>query len=265
MPTAIHPTRRRGLLVCVALAGVTVLGACSDDESGGETSAAPSTSGVEQRSTDEFCAVAEEIAALEGAPTAELSSRYADLAPEGARADAELVAEVAAEHDGDSVALIAAFADDELDEAFRRLTAVETDTCGMEPPDGPAEAMEVDPAANRVDIVAVDYAFEGPSTVAAGPTSFVLRNDGDEAHFLLVAQIADGHTMEEALSYEGDPAEAGLITGVEVESDLAAPGGDEEVANLDLEPGTYAMLCFIPAADGTPHAFMGMASELIVT
>ena len=46
---------------------------------------------------------------------------------------------------------------------------------------------------------------------------------------------------------------------------MAAPGGDdEEVITFDLEPGTYALLCFIPSADGTPHTALGMHAELIV-
>ena len=73
-------------------------------------------------------------------------------------------------------------------------------------------------------------------------------------------------TLDEALAHDGDPEEAGLVEDVEGgDSPLAAPGGeDEEVMNVDLEPGNYAMLCFIGGPDGTPHAFMGMAEEFTV-
>jgi len=44
------------------------------------------------------------------------------------------------------------------------------------------------------------------------------------------------------------------------------PGGeDTEYLNIELEPGTYALTCFIPGPDGTPHAFTGMAVEITVS
>jgi plastocyanin len=50
------------------------------------------------------------------------------------------------------------------------------------------------------------------------------------------------------------------------ESGLAAGGGaDEEAITFDVEPGNYGVLCFVPAPDGTPHAFMGMQKEFTVS
>ena len=86
----------------------------------------------------------------------------------------------------------------------------------------------------------------------AGRTSFVLVNDGQEAHFLFVGILADGMTIDDAM--ENEEAFDGMWS-----TGLAAPGGDdEEVLTFDLVPGDYVMMCFLPAADGTPHAAMGM-------
>ena len=110
-------------------------------------------------------------------------------------------------------------------------------------------------------MVATDYAFDIPA-VEAGRTSFVLTNDGHEAHFLLLVKLAEGVTLEQALATE-DPT--GMIEG-EWDTGLAAPGGeDEEVITIDLEPGTYGALCFVAGPDGTPHAFMGMQKEFTVS
>jgi plastocyanin len=47
---------------------------------------------------------------------------------------------------------------------------------------------------------------------------------------------------------------------------MAAPGGaDEEVVTFDLQPGTYGLVCFVPSADGTPHAMLGMATQITVS
>ena len=42
------------------------------------------------------------------------------------------------------------------------------------------------------------------------------------------------------------------------------PGG-EASATLDLAPGSYAIVCFIPSSDGVPHVMKGMSRALTVT
>jgi hypothetical protein len=41
--------------------------------------------------------------------------------------------------------------------------------------------------------------------------------------------------------------------------------GDTANATLSLEPGSYAMLCFVPTPDGVPHVMKGMIQPLTVT
>ncbi len=77
-----------------------------------------------------------------------------------------------------------------------------------------------------------------------------------------IMQLADGVTLEQAMAAE-DPT--GLIEG-QWGTDLAAPGGaDERAITFDLEPGSYGMICWIPSAGGTPHAFLGMAVPFTVS
>ena len=105
---------------------------------------------------------------------------------------------------------------------------------------------EIEPDAVRVDVRATEYAFH-IGDVAPGRTSFVLVNDGAETHVLEIVKLADGVTFEEALAAEeGEAPFTGLW-----ETGLAAPGGDEEAVTFDVEPGNYALDCYIPAADGT--------------
>ena len=42
--------------------------------------------------------------------------------------------------------------------------------------------------------------FDMPDTLDAGRTSFVLTNQGHEAHFLEIAKLAEGVTLEQALA-----------------------------------------------------------------
>jgi len=44
----------------------------------------------------------------------------------------------------------------------------------------------------------------------------------------------------------------------------AAPGGTAEVT-VDLQPGSYTLVCFIPGPDGKPHMLSGMTRSLTVS
>jgi len=73
-----------------------------------------------------FCAVAEELAATEGFPTAEQATSYASLAPAAIRGDAEIGDGIYDEHEGDDVALFVAMAAaDTVEDAARRVNAFE--------------------------------------------------------------------------------------------------------------------------------------------
>ena len=42
-------------------------------------------------------------------------------------------------------------------------------------------------------------------------------------------------------------------------------GGREQVVDLELRKGAYALVCFVPdRKGGPPHAFKGMVSETVV-
>ncbi len=122
--------------------------------------------------------------------------------------------------------------------------------------------METEAGVPTIDVVATDYAFTVPPRATRGRTSFVLTNDGKEAHFLSINKLMDGVTLDEAMMSE-DPS---TVTDGSWETNLAAPGGnDEEVITFDLESGTYALFCFIPGPTGEPHAALGMHAQIIVT
>lgn len=125
-----------------------------------------------------------------------------------------------------------------------------------------------DPDANQVPVVATKkgdkYVFEFDKTVAAGKTAFVLDNEDDEPHFMAFVQLTRPGTLQKALQAQaqGDSKEADTyIKSENVGGSEEAAPGEQTVANVELKPGTYGMLCFIPGPDGKPHAFNGMAIE----
>lgn len=234
--------------------------------------AAPVTTAADARSgeasgsaeADPFCALVLELYNQESPPTADQLADYQRIAP----AEIEHAVSVAAPKliaaGDDMTKFFAIYAQDDVEQAVDEINEFENATCGTEhefttPPAGASN--EVEAGANQVDVVASEYAFDMPDEYDAGRTSFVLTNQGHEAHFLLIARLADGVTLEDALQSDDDS----LIEGI-WETGLAAPGGeDDEVITFDLEAGTYGAVCFVSGPGGTPHAFMGMQKEFTVS
>ena len=265
-------TRNKIATIAAALSVAVLTGAgCSDadDEDAGGASEATTTTesdgGGEGGELDELCALATTISEQDEFPTAAQIGQYQELAPPELADATQAAGTAIIENEGDFAATFAALAEDEVEAATVEINTFESENCGIEYDEselavGPNEPED---GAAVVEVTASEYTFDIPEGIATGRTSFLLTNAGAEAHFLGIARILQG-TVEEALSFEGDPEEAGLVEDVG-DSLLAAPGGEDvEVVTGDLEPGTYAAVCFIPGPDGTPHAFMGMAVEFTV-
>lgn len=128
----------------------------------------------------------------------------------------------------------------------------------------PAES----PAATlrEVTITARDFAFDAPDTLAAGPTVIRLVNQGPEMHHVALARLDEGKNLQDVMdALAAGPSGPPPAWLVEV-GGPNAPGtvGGESRATLDLAPGTYALLCWIPSPDGTPHVMKGMAKQVVV-
>jgi hypothetical protein len=125
--------------------------------------------------------------------------------------------------------------------------------------DGPRTAK-----ANVVTVTTVDYAFEAPDTIAAGRTTLRLVNKGKDFHHIWLIKLEGGHTLPElveAAKKQGPMPKWAVDVGG---PNSPMPGG-ENSATLDLEPGTYVMVCVIPAmADGQPHYMKGMMKQVTV-
>jgi hypothetical protein len=119
------------------------------------------------------------------------------------------------------------------------------------------------PKARVVTVVARDYAFDAPDTVAAGRTEVRLLNRGNEAHHAYLMRLDGGKTLDDLY--------ASLRAGGPLPSwthDVGGPNspvpGGTSVAVVDLTPGNYALICVIPAADGMPHVMKGMGHAITV-
>ena len=124
-----------------------------------------------------------------------------------------------------------------------------------------------DPAAaapTAVTITTTDYSFDAPAELPAGLTTFRLVNRGPGLHHVQLVRFGEGKTFEDfmaALKAGGPPPKWVTMEGGPNPVEL----GDTSSTTLTLEPGNYAMLCFIPDPDGVPHVAKGMVRPLTVT
>ena len=133
-------------------------------------------------------------------------------------------------------------------------------SCAPDP--GPAED-ETPAAFQSVELLATDYAFGVPATLAAGPAVFTLNNVGAVDHEVGIGLLREGVAfgeLTEALNAGEDPeplfsdflgllfADPGRVSGGGIYADL-------------LAGRSYALVCFLQdEPDAPPHFALGMAA-----
>jgi len=123
-----------------------------------------------------------------------------------------------------------------------------------------ARAFSADEIPRRLDLVAREYGYVGPSRVAAGRRVISLRNEGKALHHVQLVQLTDGRQVSDLVAaLNRNPQITKLprwATPVGGPS-AALPGATIESEAL-LSAGRYVVICWIPNADGAPHFMMGM-------
>jgi hypothetical protein len=121
-----------------------------------------------------------------------------------------------------------------------------------------AETPDAGAPASDVTVSLVDFAFVMPDTVAAGEHMWHISNDGGQWHEMTVFPVPEGTTAADVLELASDPNS-------EEEPEVAfqfgpISSGIETWTDVNLEPGTYAALCFLPdvAGDYSSHMEHGM-------
>jgi hypothetical protein len=124
--------------------------------------------------------------------------------------------------------------------------------------------MAASAAIPEVTIKAADFSFDAPDQIEAGLIKVNLVNNGQEPHHAQIARLNDGVTLDQfqAALREGEAAAFPLIAFVGGPG-LVDPGLETQVT-LDLTPGQYILLCFMPSHDGVPHLAKGMVRPIEV-
>ncbi len=139
-------------------------------------------------------------------------------------------------------------------------------TATPRPTSTPAPTPTPVPQINEVSFAAIDFGYTGPSSIPAGMTRISLANQGQELHHQQLIKLPDGTSSEDLLAAFAQGPGSLPPPGIESAGGVSvlAPGGSG-TATLNIQPGNYVMLCFVPNAEGVPHFALGQAASLTVT
>ncbi len=116
----------------------------------------------------------------------------------------------------------------------------------------------------KVTITAHDFSFTAPATMPAGYVDVTLTNQGKEDHQLQLVKLGSATLAEfKAYAVTTDLAKVQPGTIFVGGPNNVAPG-KSVTATVKLDPGEYAIACFIPGKDGKPHVAKGMLGEVKV-
>ena len=118
---------------------------------------------------------------------------------------------------------------------------------------------------NTVDVVATEYRFSfTDGTVPTGEDAFVLDNQGNEPHELVLFALTQGKTVADvkALIRQGVPKQPpSWVT--PIGQTAAKPGTTSKPLEASLASGqTYVAACFVTTKKGVPHAALGMIARV---
>lgn len=115
-----------------------------------------------------------------------------------------------------------------------------------------------------VEVLTREFAFVLPDTLAAGLTTFRLRNEGRQPHHLMFYRLEPGRSLADvfqALNAGGSHPDWMHAVG----GPNAVPHGGEAIGTVLLEPGHYVAFCHVKSPDQVLHFAKGMMKDLIVT
>lgn len=120
----------------------------------------------------------------------------------------------------------------------------------------PADATAVDVELSDYDISMDETALEGPTVVLRG------SNTAQEDHEMLVLKLENGASTDDMLRDTGPE----LPPGINFSGEVPVRGGQQQdLLLVDLEPGTYVVVCLFPDQDGVPHLASGMEQSFTVS
>jgi len=135
--------------------------------------------------------------------------------------------------------------------------AVSTEVTGDEADD------ELPDAAATVE--AGEYVFEPEAPLPSGTNEIAFDNVGAQPHHLLASKLIGDSTAEDVEEFFKTEEGPAPLSENATRATAVIEGGEAQLVTLDLQPGRYALYCFITDRQGgPPHALKGMVDEVEV-
>jgi hypothetical protein len=120
-----------------------------------------------------------------------------------------------------------------------------------------------------VNVDLIDFQFTMPEQIKAGAQTWQIENKGGQWHEMAVFKLEEGVTVQDVLAMmmSGEPPE-GPPPFEEMAFWAPMSAGERAWMDVDLPPGEYTVLCFLPDFASDPpksHLEHGMVRTLTVT
>jgi hypothetical protein len=117
--------------------------------------------------------------------------------------------------------------------------------------------------AAEMKAVQSDHAIKlTPATVQGPDLVVTVQNTGKETHEFLTLKLGAGASVDQLIRPTSDQFPANM----QVIGQETVPSGETRALVLvDLDPGTYTVVCLLPDADGVPHLALGETATFTVS
>jgi uncharacterized cupredoxin-like copper-binding protein len=105
-----------------------------------------------------------------------------------------------------------------------------------------------------------DYSFTASTPLMAGKNVIRVVNSAMQPHEVVIVKVAAGKTAADVAAFAEKPV--GEPPGEVIGGASFIAGTNENFVEVDLGPGDYGLICFVPdAKDGKPHVAHGMIQQ----
>jgi hypothetical protein len=112
-------------------------------------------------------------------------------------------------------------------------------------------------------VTLLDYEFVFDGDLVAGQQVLRVHNGANQVHEMIMFPLPPGMSVQDMLQMMAEGGDEGGPPGSMVQGMWVIDPDVTVYVTVDLVPGTYGVLCFIPDADG-PHFMSGMVAEVTV-
>jgi uncharacterized cupredoxin-like copper-binding protein len=115
-----------------------------------------------------------------------------------------------------------------------------------------------------VHLVLKDYGFALSKPITAGKHTIHVMNEGPQDHEATIIQLAPGKHVGDFYTWASTGGMKGPPPGKPIGGMSNIAKGRTAIFSNDFTPGTYGVICFVPAPDHKMHADHGMVTEFEV-